>query len=101
MSGDAPTWTWDFTHFSSDWYSTEGAVSFVEFIAAFSNSFPLTYVALNHASWALVLSGDNDSGWEPDGNAAVTGDTQWKAVTAAMQVLGPSYSLSNRPKYTQ
>jgi len=101
QSGDSPMYAWLLTSFGQTWDLTQGTVSFTEFIAGFSASFPQTYLALNQASWSLVLSGDNDAGWTPDSDATVTGNQQLGAASAAMQVRGPSYALSNKIVYSQ
>jgi hypothetical protein len=101
QSGDSPRYAWLLTSFGQTWDLTQGTVSFTEFIAGFSASFPQTYLALNQASWSLVLSGDNDAGWTPDGDATVTGNQQLGAASAAMQSRGPSYALSNKILYSQ
>jgi hypothetical protein len=101
ISGDAPKWDWRSFHptIGNDWGTTSGSVMFREFIAAYSTSFPATYVSLNRADWTIKLDGRNDSGWE-SANAAVTGDSSLQSIgTAKVQVLGPSFGRSNSIVY--
>jgi hypothetical protein len=101
LSADAPFWNWRQTHPETynNWASTNGSISFQEFIAAFSTSFPSTYVALNQAGWTVTVVGtSNNSRWQNSGSS-ITGDTGIQSVSAAVQVLGLSYARQNQIVY--
>ena len=77
--------------------ANKGLPDFVlEFVVGLSASFPQNYVSLNQASWTVTVVGTNDTGWEdPGSSSSVTGDSALQPVSTQVQVLGPSFALSN------
>jgi hypothetical protein len=101
ISSDAPQWKWNQFDQSTGnpWGSVGGSTAWREFVVAFSQTFPATYLPLNQAGWTATPSGINDSGWECM-NCTVTGDPALQAVgTIAAQLWGPSFATSNKIVY--
>jgi hypothetical protein len=104
ISSDAPQWQWSLFDQSTGnaWGSTSGSTVWQEFVVAFSQTFPATYLPLNQASWTVTPAGINDSGWECM-NCTVTGGAGGIALqgigSSAVQLWGPSYATSNQIVY--